>query len=341
MKIKEDLTKILTLCGFMLSTCVSAGSVTTGAFVLDFDETSLFNLGVQVENVNWFDSAASADKTPQEMREAAPSESVPDRFTFAVFGSSIPTPPFGLEERAPQSSTFQYEGDPTNGTGRIGLAGFHIISTLAGGMSMGDYALSYDASRIGNNAGGSGWFITNYHAFRLEAFDLTNVEITLIDEENFTLSGDVVIASDLALMLSAEEGTDVGNFTFTTVADSNPGLDAGIANYSFATQILTLPVIMTDGGHYTATFAVSILQDRRVALDLTSIALSTSMNKTHAIFDMSTGVLSMPEVVLLDIGDASGDKIKATMKLQAGYFPARFILLSTSPVARNCSFSSD
>ncbi|OQK17916.1 hypothetical protein AU255_08660 [Methyloprofundus sedimenti] len=333
MQIKKYLTQFLILCGLVLSTCVSAGSVTKGAFVLNFDEASLFNLDVQVKNVNWFDSAASAEKTPQEMRDTAPSESVPDSFTFAVFGSSIPTPPLGLEERAPQPSTFQYEGDPTTGIGRIGLAGFHIISTLAGGVSMGDYALSYDASRIGNNAGGSGWFITNYHAFRLESFDLTNVEVTLIDEENFSLSGDVVIASELALLLSAEEGTDVGDFTFTTVADSDPSLDASIASYSFATQILTLPMIMSDGGHYTGTFTVSILQDKRVALDLTSIAISASMTETHAMFDINTGVLSMPEVVLLDIGEASGDKIEATMKLEAGYFPARFILLNTSPIA--------
>jgi len=332
MKIKTNLTKVLVLSGMVVSASVSAGDVNTGAFVLDFDEAQLLNLGAQVENVNWFDSAASADKTPQEMRETAPSESVPDSFTFDVFGSSIPTPPLGLQERAPQPSTFQYEGDPTTGTGRIGLAGFHVISTLAGGMSMGDYALSYDASRIDNGAGGSGWFIVNYHAFRLESFDLTNVEVTVLDDDNFTLSGDVVIASELALMLSAEEGTDVGDFNFTTVADSTPGLDASIANYSFATQMLTLPMVMAGGEHYAATFVASVLEDGRFALDLKDIAANSAMTASHAMFDMSTGILNMPEIVLQDNGDVSGDKISATMKLEAGYFPARFILMSTTPI---------
>jgi len=332
MKIKANLTKALVLSGMMMSASVSAGDVNTGVFVLDFDEAQLFGLGAQVENVNWFDSASSADKTPQEMRDTVPADSVPDSFTFAVFGSSIPTPPLGLQERAPQPSTFEYEGDPSTGTGRIGLAGFHVISSVAGGMSMGDYALSYDASRIDNGAGGSGWFITNYHAFRLESFDLTNVEVTVIDEDNFTLSGDVVVASELALMLSVEEGTDVGDFNFTTVADSIPGLDASIANYSFATEVLTLPMVMANGEHYAATFTASALDDGRFAFDVKSIAASSAMTEAHAMFNMSTGVLNMPEIVLQDNGDASSDKISATMKLESGYFPARFILMSTSEI---------
>ncbi|NOQ13577.1 MAG: hypothetical protein GQ583_03720 [Methyloprofundus sp.] len=333
MKIKSNLKTALALTGLVLSANVSAGSVTTGEFVLDFDEAGLLNLGAQVKNVNWFDSAASATKTPQEMRDTPPADSVPDSFTFKVFAASIPTPPVGLEERAPQVSTFEYEGDPTSGTGMIGLAGFHVISTLAGGMSMGDYGLSYDASRIGNAADSSGWFITNYHAFPLKSFDLTNVEITIIDDENFSMAGDVVIADDLALMLSAEEGTDVGDFSFTTVADADPVIDGSIANYSFATGILSLPVVMANNTTYSASFHFMVLDDGRPALELRSAEPSSLSAEKHAMFDMSTGVITMSEVVMLDNADSSGDKVKATMKLEPGYFPSRFILTAIEPIA--------
>ena len=333
MKMKSNIKVALMLSGLALASNVSAGSVTTGEFVLDFDEAGLSNLGAQVVNVNWFDSVESAGKTPQEMRDTAASDAVPDSFVFKVFGASIPTPPVGLQERAPQISTFEYEGDPTTGTGMIGLSGFHVISTLAGGMSMGDYGLSYDASRIGNAANSSGWLITNYHAFPLKSFDLTNVEITIIDDENFSMTGDVAIADDLALMLSAEEGTDVGDFSFTTVAEADPTIDGSIANYSFATEILSLPVIMANDATYAASFQVKVLQDGRVALDLQSIEPSSVMTATHAMFDMNTGVVMMPEIVMMDNGDASGEKVKAAMKLEPGYFPARFILTEINAIA--------
>jgi len=323
----------LALAACTLSTHAAAGSVTTGEFTLDFDEASLLNLPAQVENVNWFDSAESATLTPQEMRETPPSETVPDRFTFQVFGASIPAPPMGLQERAPQVSTFEYEGDPETGTGMIGLAGFHVISTIAGGMSMGDYGLSYDASRIGNAANSSGWFITNYHAFPLVSFDLTNVELTIIDEANFSLTGDVAIASDLALMLSTEEGTDVGDFSFTTVGENDAHVDGTIANYSMTTEILSLPVVMSNNMNYSASFHFMVLEDGRSALELKNIAPSNVSAASHAMFNMNTGVMSIPEIVILNAGELSGEQVSATMTLEPGHFPSRFILTSVENIS--------
>ncbi len=326
MNIKSNLKRVVLLSGLVLTSNATAGAVTTGEFVLDFDEASLGNLGAQVVNVNWFDSVASADKTPQEMRETPAADSVPDSFAFKVFGASIPTPPVGLQERAPQVSTFKYEGDPTMGAGIIGLSGFHVISTLAGGMSIGDYGLSYDASRIGNAANSSGWLITNYHAFSLKSFDLTNVEMTIIDNENFSMTGDVVIADGLALMLSAEEGTDVGDFSFTTVVGADPVLDGSIANYSYTTNILTLPVLMSNGRTYAASFEANVLEGNKVALDLKNISSSSVMAVKHAMFDKETGIITMPLIMMLDNTGTRGNKVTATMKLEDGYFPARFIL---------------
>ncbi|WP_428354951.1 hypothetical protein [Methyloprofundus sp.] len=333
MQIISNLTRVLALSGMFLSANVSAGSVTSGEFVLDFDEAALQNLDVQVVNVNWFDSVASADKTPQQMRETPPADAVPDSFVFKVFGASIATPPMGLEERSPQASTFTYEGNPTNGTGTIGLAGFHVISTIGGGMSMGDYGLTYDASRVGNNANSSGWLITNYHAFALRSFELTNVEISIIDDENFSMTGDVVIASGLSLMLQADEGTDVGDFSFTTVGDSDPGIEGAMASYSDITNTLTLPALMAGKSMYAASFSTSVLADGRVALDLKTLNPSSAMTHSHAMLDMNTGVLAMPEVALLVGDDAVGSKVKATMKLEPGYFPARFILGNVEAIA--------
>lgn len=333
MKIKSNLRAVTFLTGLAIASSASAGEVTTGEFVLDFDESGLFSLSSQIENTAWFDAVESADKSTAELMGKT---DVPDSFDFKVFGSSIPTPPVGLAGRFPKASTFDYQGAPNTGTGYIGLAGLHSISTVGGAVLFGDYTLSYDLSRVDNAAGGSGWFLTNHNTFSLIAFDLTNVETTVIDENNFALSGDVVIAKDLGFMLQSpgDEGVDIGNFTFTTLADPDAYVDGTIAHYSFGTERLTLPSIMANNMHYKATFRKLTLDDGRFALELKSTEPTSLMPETHAMYDMSTGVMTMPEIVLLEAGESTNDKVKVMMKLEEGYFPMRFILTNVENIEK-------
>jgi len=327
MKVKSQLSSIALLLGLALTTNVSATAVTTGEFVLDFDEAGLLSLSNEVKNVGWFDSAASANKTPQEMRDTPPSDNIPDSFTFKVFGATIPTPPVGLAERAPQISTFEYEGNPTTGTGTIGLSGLHVIDSKIGGMSLGDYGLHYDASRIGNAANGSGWYIMNYHAFQLQSFDLTNVEVTVIDDNNFSLAGDVALASDLSFMLGAPVGTDVGDFTFTTVASESPDpfLDGSIANYSFSSEELTLPGIQVGNQTYAASFRAIILDNGQYTFELKNVELTTTPPGIRAVLNTDTGLLTIPQVVLVG-GNGENNTLYVEMQLMPGHFPSAFIL---------------
>ena len=215
MRLKSGLN-IAVAAGFVISSAASAGVVTGGEFVLDFDEAALSGLTSQLNNNAWWDAAASADKGEADMRTLPAPGAVPDSFTFAVFGSSVPTPPAGLPGRFPKASTFDYTGDPTTGTGVIGLAGAHVADgSFNGELIFGDYDLRYDASRVGNAAGGSGWFLTNNISFSSESWDLTNVATTIIDGNNFSLSGDVALTAATGGFLGGAAGTDIGDFSFT------------------------------------------------------------------------------------------------------------------------------
>ncbi len=327
MKMKSQFSSAALLLGLALTTNASATTVTTGEFVLDFDEATLLGLSSVVSNTVWLDSIASANKTGAEVRDTPLSDNIPDSFNFKVFGATIATPPVGLAERAPQISTFEYEGDPATGTGIIGLAGMHVINTIVGGISIGDYGLHYDASRIGNAANGSGWYITNYHAFQLQSYDLTNVEVTVIDEDNFSLAGDVALASELASMLGATEGTDVGDFTFTTIASESPEP----ASYSFNSEILTLPAIQVGNQTYAASFRAVILDSGQYSFELKNIELTAEPNNVDAVLDTDTGLLRIPQVVLVG-GNGENNKLYVEMQLIPGHFPSAFILTVTEAI---------
>lgn len=332
MKIKSNLKIALVSLGLVFATSASAVKVTSGEFALDFDEAGLLALSAKIENKAWFDSVASLDKTTQQLIAETPAEAVPDVFVFKVFGESISTPPVGLSGRFPQISTFEYDDDPIKGSGRIGLAGLHRISTIGGNLLFGDYDLQYDKSRIDNGAKGSGWFLTNRNTFALIAFDLTNVKVDVVDDSNFTMTGDVVLGKSLAGMLKIEdgEGIDVGDFTFTTKGEADSDVDGSIAGYSIKTKILTLPVIKTDDTRYSAVFRVVVLADGRSALELKAVEPTTTTSHSPATFDVMTGVITMPEIVVS--GGEETSKVKAIMTLDKGSFPSRFILMSVENV---------
>ncbi len=326
MRLKSTFNIAMVTAGLVISSAVSAADITTGTFMLDFDEAALLALPPQARNSAWFDKDASADKTATAILAAAAQASVPDVFELSVFDSTISTPPLGLEGRNPVASTFNYTGDPRTGTGKIGLAGVHQISSIAGGIVGGDYDLNYDADRVGNAANGSGWYLTNNIGFTLVAYDLSNVVMDIIDESNFKLSGDVVLSSGFAQMLMATEGADVGDFSFSTVAAK-----AALANYSFESQLLTLPVVKVADENYKAILKLVDLGNGKLAFDLLSAVTTMDTSEVPAEYNAATGVVNMPKVALMGTDGMTG-KVKAEMKLVEGSSPLRFILTSSQTI---------
>jgi hypothetical protein len=220
MKLKMTLT--LTAAGIFASSVASAAAVTSGEFVLDFDENTMSGLSAQPHIDRWFDGAASADKSETDMRTNpayASSNAAPGSLTFSVNGAGTP-PGAGLEGRSPQASTFSFTNSaaPETGSGSIGLGGVYIFGNNTSDLpaSAGDFGLA---------PSGSDWVLTNNINFTVPAFTLGNVTATAIDDDNFSLSGDVFFTPANAGFTGGPgttADTDIGDFSFTTLLASVP-----------------------------------------------------------------------------------------------------------------------
>ena len=323
MKLKSNLNTTLVTAGLLFCSAVSADKVTTGEFVLNFDDAALLNIPTEIVNTAWFDEENSADKTGAAMRAVEnPGCFIPETYTLKVFGDSIPTPPSGLQERVPQASTFDYTDDPSTGTGVIGLSGVHLIGgAFAGQLSFGDYHLSYDVSREGNAANGSGWFLTNNISFPAPAFDLTNVKTTIIDENNFTLAGDVVLTAGVAAMLLGTEGDDVGNFTFTTQPSMGP-----LASYSIKNKLLMLPVVKVGEKNYNVTLKLADSDNGQAMLDINCAKETTTNSAMPTDYDAETGIVNIPKLQIIDSNGLLGE-MPVQMKLIEGSSPLKFAVI--------------
>ncbi len=322
MKLKYHLNIAITL--LMVCSTASAEKITTGEFVLDFDDAALLSLPTQIINTSWFDETNSADKTGTQLRSSEnPGCFIPEAYAFNVFSETINTPPKGLEERVPQASTFDYTGDPSTGTGIIGLAGIHMIGgAFAGSLSFGDYHLSYDETRVNNGANGSGWVLTNNVSFPAPTFDLTNVTTTIIDDTNFSLSGDVVLTATIASMLLGEEGYDVGNFTFTTQPSTGD-----IARYSAKSKQLMIPTIKVDDKFYNVALTRVESETGQISLDLSCAKITNSTSKTMSEYDTTSGVVTIPTVEIRDTKGSLGEISSVQLKLVEGSNPLKFTVM--------------
>jgi len=150
-------------------------------------------------------------------------------FTGLQFGvnTGAPASPAG---RAIQNTTMTYDVSNLTGTlaGQVGLGGVDRWAYGFGGnFLMGDYSLEFSASRaVGAK---SGWYLENHYTFGMVAFDLANVN-TVIDGDNFTLSGDLFVSPEFAANFGAFSdgslvaGADYGNFSFTTAPEPSRAL---------------------------------------------------------------------------------------------------------------------
>jgi hypothetical protein len=103
---------------------------------------------------------------------------------------------------------------PASASGAIALAGVSrwTVDPAQGGgkLLFGDYALSWNAST-------SQWVVSNYIDFSVPAFTLANAQMTTGPGDAFSVSGDLIGTSSLALLLAGASGRDFGHFAFSTI----------------------------------------------------------------------------------------------------------------------------
>lgn len=89
MRLKSSLNFSLITTGMAISFATLATPVTTGEFILDFDEAALAGLPTKIVNSVWYDETDSTNKTATELLTGKPQGPAPDSFTFKVFGSTF------------------------------------------------------------------------------------------------------------------------------------------------------------------------------------------------------------------------------------------------------------
>lgn len=140
----------------------------------------------------------------------------------------------GLPLRFPQNSDFQIDtsGSLATATGQIGIGGadsFHFGNTdffaINGGggpnntptnINLGDYSVYFDASRV--TATTSGWVFSNHLGVSSGsfAFDTFNTTVS-VTANSFTLTGDLLVGSDLTDFSGLTTGARVGTFSLNGI----------------------------------------------------------------------------------------------------------------------------
>ena len=101
--------------------------------------------------------------------------------------------------RTAQATTFRFSpGNPGSATGLIGLGGVARFQMLGGSLAVGDFALVYDASRIGT--GGTGWILRSSIPTGTPSpvlFDLADVH-AVASVSGFSIDGTLLVSSETA-----------------------------------------------------------------------------------------------------------------------------------------------
>ncbi len=204
-----------------------AATVTSGALTMNLDRDALATLVLNPSGTpptlfleEFF---TSPSLTGAQINDVVNTNLVPGNgeipatgLVYNVTGSTV-TNPAG---RAIQATNFTY--DPSNltgtATGQIGLGGvLRFMGNFGGIFATGDYALKYDATRVGNAAGGSGWYLLNNYGFPVPGWDLTDVTASS-DPFSLSLSGTLKWGPEVtnAFFHSSDIGKSMGTFTFVS-----------------------------------------------------------------------------------------------------------------------------
>lgn len=206
-----------------------AATVTSGTFTMNLDRDALATL---VQNPTGTPPTlfleeffTSPSLTGPQINDTVNTNLVPGNgeisatgLVYGVTGATV-TNPAG---RAIQATNFTYDETNLTGTasGQIGLGGvLRFMGNFPGIFVTGDYALKYDATRVGNLAGGSGWYLVNNYGFPVPGFDLTDVTASS-DPLSLYLSGNLKWSPEVtfAFFDSGDIGKTVGTFTFASPA---------------------------------------------------------------------------------------------------------------------------
>jgi len=111
---------------------------------------------------------------------------------------------------------------PAGAAGNIALAGvsrWTVAPDLGGGQLLfGDYGLAY-------NAGAGRWELSNYIDFPVVVFYLANVQLVTGPGDAFALTGDLIGAPLLNVLLDGALGHRFGRFAFSTLGQCANGID--------------------------------------------------------------------------------------------------------------------
>lgn len=212
---------------FVLPAVAPAATVTSGEFTMNLDRDALAQLVLNPTGTpptlfleEFF---TSPSLTGAQINDVVNTNLVPGNgeisatgLVYDVTGSTVSNP----AGRAIQATNFTYDPNNVTGTaaGQIGLGGvLRFMGNFQGIFATGDYALKYDASRVGNSAGGSGWYLLNNYGFPVPGFDLTDVAV---DSNPFSLNltGNLKWSPEVAnaFFHPSDIGKTVGTFTFAS-----------------------------------------------------------------------------------------------------------------------------
>lgn len=210
---------LLTLLLASASARAATVNLSGGLLTIDYSGTALLGLS----NPNHFTLPDTNTLTVAQMQNlATPGNILAETGLPFVVNTGVIGSPAG---RFIQSTTMTY--DPANLTGTVtGQAGFAGVTRwnyiFGGGFLLGDYTLEYSGSRA--VAPNSGWYLENhYGGIEIPTWDLANVT-AVINGDNFSLSGDMLISPEFALGFGLTAGEDRGNFSFASVPEPSVAL---------------------------------------------------------------------------------------------------------------------
>lgn len=133
------------------------------------------------------------------------------------------------------SADFSIDSDTLAGIagsqiGMTGVQGFYAPGwpPSGGGVINGDFSITYDASR--QSTGQTGWYLANNIYFSMAVYDLSNLNLSFTDANNWELSGDLLMSPENGGMLQGASLNDVGNFCL------------GVGSHAGCGQVSAVPV---------------------------------------------------------------------------------------------------
>lgn len=233
------------------ASAISLSAATGGTFTFNYDSVAMgLAAGGTTSNngyylTNFWDTAASdpgnAVNTKSHFTGSAGTTQISATnlvHDITAVGSYTGSQPAGRHVQA-TSANFSIDSITLAGvTGeQLGLAGiqsFYAPSYGAyGHVTAGDFSLAYnDATAV--------WTIKNKFSFDLNMYDLSNLVVTVTDANNWGLSGNLLLASANAGMISGQTGANVGTFNLGVGSYAASPVPVPAAAWLFGGGLLSL-----------------------------------------------------------------------------------------------------